>query len=147
MLRAERTRFIGRKRIIITTEHMLSSIHLYAYKTLKKIHRPLQENLLFLLILPLQNLILQECDLDQLLRRYIKRVGNVEERFHGERADHIRRFNRAQVGTTDACLFCQLLLRHPAHLPQGGDRDAHLDEPVPILETDFVFAHSNAAFP
>ena len=50
-----------------------------------------------------QNLILQECDLDQLLRLYIKRVGDVKERFHGERTDHIRCFDRAQMRAADAC--------------------------------------------
>ena len=52
-----------------------------------------------------QNLILQECDLDQLLRLYIKRVGDVKERFHGERTDHIRCFDRAQMRAADACFF------------------------------------------
>lgn len=56
-------------------------------------------------IFSLQNLILQECNLDQLLRGYIKRVGDVEKRLHGERADHIRGFDRAQMGAADACLF------------------------------------------
>ena len=36
----------------------------------------------FYSLFPLQNFILQECDLDQFLRRYIKRVSDVEERFH-----------------------------------------------------------------
>ena len=63
-----------------------------------------------MLLFTLQNLILQECDLDQLLRRYIKRIGDVEERFHGERTDHIRCFDRAQVGAADVCLFRELFL-------------------------------------